>query len=105
VQAGRGDADDAIARPDGSIAFAVTGVCPGEILPTPRGEGGFGYDPIFYVPAYGLTFAVTADDAAVWTRFEVDYGIPSLTLLGPGAVVVAADDMGAVSKIPEALPD
>jgi XTP/dITP diphosphohydrolase len=47
----------AIARPDGSIAFAVTGVCPGEILPAPRGEGGFGYDPIFYVPAYGLTFA------------------------------------------------
>jgi hypothetical protein len=58
-----------------------------------------------WADTYGLTFAVTADDAAVWTRFEVDYGIPSLTLLGPGAVVVAADDMGAVSKIPEALPD
>ena len=48
---------------------------------------------------------MTADDAAVWTRFEVDYGIPSLTLLGPGAVVIAADDMSAVSQIPEALPD
>jgi hypothetical protein len=58
-----------------------------------------------WADTYGLTFAVTADDAAVWTRFEVDFGIPSLTLLGPGAVVVAADDMGAVSMIPEALPD
>lgn len=25
----------------------VTGVCPGSILHEPRGEGGFGYDPIF----------------------------------------------------------
>ncbi len=58
-----------------------------------------------WADTYGLTFAVTADDAAVWTRFEVDYGIPSLTLLGPGAVVIAADDMSAVSQIPEALPD
>lgn len=47
----------AIARPDGSIAASVTGICPGEILETPRGEGGFGYDPIFYVPESGLTFA------------------------------------------------
>ena len=58
-----------------------------------------------WADTYGLTFAVTDDDAAVWTRFEVDYGIPSLTLLGPGAVVIAADDMSAVSQIPEALPD
>jgi XTP/dITP diphosphohydrolase len=47
----------AIARPDGSIALSSTGICPGEILTTPRGEGGFGYDPIFYVPESGLTFA------------------------------------------------
>jgi XTP/dITP diphosphohydrolase len=47
----------AIARPDGEIAFTATGICAGEILTSPRGEGGFGYDPIFYVPEYGLTFA------------------------------------------------
>jgi XTP/dITP diphosphohydrolase len=46
-----------IARPDGSIALSATGICPGEILTAPRGEGGFGYDPIFLVPAYHLTFA------------------------------------------------
>lgn len=47
----------AIARPDGEIALTSTGICTGEILTSPRGEGGFGYDPIFYVPEYGLTFA------------------------------------------------
>lgn len=47
----------AVARPDGSIALSVEGVMPGEILHSPRGTGGFGYDPIFYVPQQQLTFA------------------------------------------------
>ncbi len=47
----------AIARPDGSIALQTEGVCPGEILHAPRGTGGFGYDPIFYVPNQKMTFA------------------------------------------------
>jgi XTP/dITP diphosphohydrolase len=47
----------AIARPHGKIALEVEGVCRGEILKTPLGTGGFGYDPIFYVPEQGLTFA------------------------------------------------
>ena len=47
----------AIARPDGAIALQTEGVCPGEILTASRGVGGFGYDPIFYVPAQQMTFA------------------------------------------------
>jgi XTP/dITP diphosphohydrolase len=47
----------AIARPDGAIALQVEGICQGEILREARGTGGFGYDPIFYVPKQGLTFA------------------------------------------------
>ncbi len=47
----------AIARPNGAIALQAEGVCPGEILHAPRGNGGFGYDPIFYVPEKQLTFA------------------------------------------------
>ena len=47
----------AIARPDGTIILQKSGICRGEILHTPRGTGGFGYDPIFYVPAYQMTFA------------------------------------------------
>ncbi|MBD2460031.1 RdgB/HAM1 family non-canonical purine NTP pyrophosphatase [Oscillatoria sp. FACHB-1407] len=47
----------AIARPDGAIALQSEGVCPGEILHAPRGTGGFGYDPVFYVPEQRMTFA------------------------------------------------
>lgn len=46
-----------IARPDGSVALEGEGICPGEILPQPLGNQGFGYDPIFYVPDAGLSFA------------------------------------------------
>ncbi|MDJ0531215.1 MAG: RdgB/HAM1 family non-canonical purine NTP pyrophosphatase [Xenococcaceae cyanobacterium MO_207.B15] len=47
----------AIAAPDGSIALETEGICRGEILKSPRGQGGFGYDPIFYVPEWQQTFA------------------------------------------------
>ena len=47
----------AIARPDGTIALQSEGICQGEILREPRGAGGFGYDPIFYVPRQQQTFA------------------------------------------------
>lgn len=33
------------------------GVWEGHILHQPRGTGGFGYDPLFYLPAYGCTAA------------------------------------------------
>ncbi len=46
-----------VARPDGSVALEAEGICPGEILPSPRGADGFGYDPIFFVPEANRTFA------------------------------------------------
>lgn len=47
----------ALAKPDGAIAIQSTGICPGTILTEPTGEGGFGYDPIFYVPQKQLSYA------------------------------------------------
>jgi len=46
----------AIARPGGPV-YTVQGTCEGLIAGEPRGEGGFGYDPLFYLPEYGKTFA------------------------------------------------
>ena len=42
--------------PDGT-EFAVRGICRGIILTENRGQGGFGYDPVFFVPEEGETFA------------------------------------------------
>ncbi|WNC85695.1 RdgB/HAM1 family non-canonical purine NTP pyrophosphatase [Thermosynechococcus sp. QKsg1] len=47
----------ALARPDGTIAVTTEGRCAGEILTAARGQGGFGYDPIFWVPSQQRTFA------------------------------------------------
>jgi len=52
----------AVADPSGAIQLEVEGHCPGEILTGPRGEGGFGYDPVFYVPEAGQTFAEMTKD-------------------------------------------
>ena len=37
--------------------ITASGACEGVILTEPRGEGGFGYDPVFFVEAYQKTFA------------------------------------------------
>jgi XTP/dITP diphosphohydrolase len=47
----------AIANPQGEIVLESQGICVGEILSGTRGENGFGYDPIFYVPSAKKTFA------------------------------------------------
>ena len=47
----------AIASADGAIVLKTEGICQGEILVRPLGTRGFGYDPIFYVPSEGRTFA------------------------------------------------
>ena len=60
----------AVADPTGVIRLEVEGHCPGEILEEPRGEGGFGYDPVFLVPGLGRSFAQLdkAEKAAVGHR-------------------------------------
>jgi XTP/dITP diphosphohydrolase len=53
----------AIARGDATI-FEARGTVEGRIV-EPRGSGGFGYDPIFFYPPYGCTFAeATAEQKA-----------------------------------------
>lgn len=47
----------ALAAPDGALLGTADGVCEGMIALEPSGEGGFGYDPVFFLPRYGLTMA------------------------------------------------
>ena len=44
----------------GGATLRAEGTCEGVILDTPRGSGGFGYDPVFFVPGLDRTFAELA---------------------------------------------
>lgn len=51
-----------MAFPNGHEIVA-RGECRGTILKEARGEGGFGYDPLFFFPQFGKTFAeITAEE-------------------------------------------
>jgi len=69
----------AVASPDGSISADAVGICAGEILLAPRGEHGFGYDPVFYVPEYALTFAQMTPDL----KAKISHRAKALELLRP----------------------
>ncbi|WP_281889133.1 XTP/dITP diphosphatase [Paenibacillus sp. YYML68] len=47
----------ALVGPDGETIALVEGECPGIIVAEAKGQGGFGYDPHFYVPQLGRTMA------------------------------------------------
>ena len=46
----------AVSTPEGTVRTAA-GECEGRILEAPKGKGGFGYDPLFWVPDLGKTLA------------------------------------------------
>jgi len=52
----------AVANPSGKIVIQEVGSCPGEILREIQGDGGFGYDPVFFVPEAGMTYAQMPDE-------------------------------------------
>ena len=51
----------AIVRP-AAQSETVRGVCEGHIIHAPRGEAGFGYDPVFVPTGYEKTFAELGDE-------------------------------------------
>lgn len=54
---------------DGKTLATFRGTAEGIILDAPRGLNGFGYDPLFYFPAIGKTFAeLTAEEKARYSH-------------------------------------
>ena len=51
----------AVARGD-ELLFETESVIEGTVSPQPRGQHGFGYDPIFYYPPFCVTVAELSDD-------------------------------------------
>jgi XTP/dITP diphosphohydrolase len=51
-----------IADTAGRIICSAEGVCSGVIAATPRGENGFGYDPVFIPDGFDRTFGELGDE-------------------------------------------
>ena len=69
----------AIANPDGKIILETQGMRHGEILESPRGDNGFGYDPIFYDPSQQQTFAEMSPE----TKGKVSHRAVAFKLIMP----------------------
>ena len=51
-----------LARPGGEVVAVVRGTCEGRIATAPRGDGGFGYDPLFVSSGHTRTNAELAPE-------------------------------------------
>ena len=51
-----------LSDPKGNILIDCESQCHGLIMDEERGAAGFGYDPLFEIPEYGLTFAELGDE-------------------------------------------
>jgi XTP/dITP diphosphohydrolase len=72
----------ALADPAGSLGDEVItaeGACEGVVLDSPRGTGGFGYDPLFLVPELGQTFA----ELGVGTKGDLSHRARAMQAIKP----------------------
>ena len=49
-------------NPKGDVEYKYQGICEGSIIDSPKGENGFGYDPIFLVNGYTRTMAELTEE-------------------------------------------
>ncbi len=78
----------AVVVPDGRT-WTAEGTCEGRILQTPRGDGGFGYDPLFVPAGYEDTFA------------ELDAGVKNRISHRALALGRIADVLKALADLPD----
>jgi XTP/dITP diphosphohydrolase len=67
------------AGPLGDRIVTADGVCEGVILEAPRGTGGFGYDPLFFSPELGVTFA----EAGVGPKNDLSHRARAMRAMRP----------------------
>jgi XTP/dITP diphosphohydrolase len=68
-----------VTGPLGDRVMTADGACEGVILDEARGTGGFGYDPLFYSPELGQTFA----EAGVGTKSELSHRARAMVAMKP----------------------
>ncbi len=65
--------------PLGNDVLTADGACEGVIVDAPRGTGGFGYDPLFFAPELGKTFA----EAGVGSKSELSHRARAMKAMKP----------------------
>jgi XTP/dITP diphosphohydrolase len=75
-----------VAFPDGS-EIEGEGSCAGVIIDEPRGEGGFGYDPVFFLPQQGRTMAQLSFEE----KNEISHRARAVASLAPRLSDLAAE--------------
>jgi XTP/dITP diphosphohydrolase len=68
-----------VTGPLGNEVITADGTCEGVILDAPRGTGGFGYDPLFYSPELGMTFA----EAGVGPKNDLSHRARAMRAMKP----------------------
>ncbi len=63
----------------GAEVVTSEGSCEGVILDAPRGTGGFGYDPLFFAPELGQTFA----EAGVGPKGDLSHRARAMRAMAP----------------------
>jgi XTP/dITP diphosphohydrolase len=72
----------ALVTAPGAEPILVSGTCEGVILPAPRGTGGFGYDPLFFSPELGQTFA----EAGIGPKSGISHRARAMAAMRPHLV-------------------
>jgi XTP/dITP diphosphohydrolase len=75
------------AGPLGDRVITADGACEGVILDAPRGTGGFGYDPLFYAPELGQTFA----EAGVGPKSDLSHRARAMRAMRPQLLAYLAE--------------
>lgn len=68
-----------VTGPLGNEVITADGACEGVILDAPRGTGGFGYDPLFFAPELGQTFA----EAGVGPKSDLSHRARAMRAIKP----------------------
>ena len=68
-----------VSGPLGTEVLTADGTCEGVILDAPRGSGGFGYDPLFFAPELGQTFA----EAGVGPKSDLSHRARAMKAIKP----------------------
>lgn len=81
-----------LADPQGKVHISTEGYCYGRILEEEKGSGGFGYDPMFEIPEYSLTFGELGDAV----KSVLSHRARAMRQFLPQLLLIAAREAAAV---------